>query len=111
MPFLQRFTSRSSTTTPNRALDLPVADCVAAENQGREVSDSAILADAKVCTPNNGRSKEDNDEEDSIVKAVCLSSLIAEEKYDVEGQIYLSSISVEDDTIILESSTPHHQEV
>ena len=115
MPFLQRtVTPRSITAAPNRALDIPVADSVGVESRDREGGE--ILADAKICTPNN-RSK-DNDEEESIVKAVCLSSLAAEEKYDVEAQVYLtdSSLSVDDtlvieSSIVLESSTPPHQEV
>ena len=74
-------------------------------------SEASAFADAKVCTPNNGRCK-DTDEEESIVKAVCLSSLIAEEKYDVEGIVYLtnsSSVSVDDETVVVDEPDRNEQ--
>ena len=107
MPFLQRYTLRPVGNVPV-PLNLPVADCITTEQQEGGQNELNAFADAKVCTPNNGRCK-DTDEEESIVKAVCLSSLIAEEKYDVEGLVYLtdSSATVDDDAVIVEDLGRH----
>lgn len=110
MPFLQRYTLRPVGNVPV-PLNLPVADCITTEQQEGGQNELNAFADAKVCTPNNGRCK-DTDEEESIVKAVCLSSLIAEEKYDVEGIVYLtnsSSVSVDDETVVVDEPDRNEQ--
>ena len=83
--------------SPQRSLELPVADCGAATSG--EKNDEVALADAVVCPPGVCRHKnEDDDDNDDelVIQAVCLSSLIAEEKYDVEGQLYITDSVVSD---------------
>ena len=104
MPFLQRFTVVVAANAPHRSLDSPVADTSATIQIDRDKSDDNALADAELC-PLGADMKKNSSDDESILQAVCLSSLIAEEKYDVEGQIYISdsAVSVYGETEMIES--------
>ena len=94
MPFLQRFTTVvAAANAPHRSLDSPETDSGAIISRNRDKTEDVALADAEIC-PLGADVKKNSSDDESILQAVCLSSLIAEEKYDVEGQIYISDIAV-----------------
>ena len=98
MPYVQRWTTENPIETNNRSLDLPQADCVFVPDPNLERSEFAVMADAKVCTPNPSCRNKDTQTEDLLVSAVCIYTLSIGDSYDVEAQLTRDGvIAAEDD--------------
>lgn len=101
MPYVQSWTSGPPIEANTRSLDLPQADCSLSPDQDLERSEIAVMADAKVCTPNPSCRSRDVQTDDSLISAVCIYTMRVGDIYNVETRSFTRDgiISVDDNEV------------
>lgn len=109
MPYIQSWTLRQPIETNTGSLDIAQADCILTLDPNRERSEFALMADAKICTPNPSRRNKDSQSDDLVVRVVCISTTpSAGDRYDVEAQLYSEDgMMLTEDGEVLDDPTPH----
>jgi hypothetical protein len=108
MPYVQSWTTRQPIGTNTSTLDLPQADCIVSPDQNLERSEIAVMADAKVCTPNPSCRNKDTQTDDSLISAVCIYTLSTGDIHDVEAQLYSRDALIFVDDDLLSGTTMSH---